>query len=189
MPFVGTGLQLEQLNEREWETLAPLTYQGRDTTTTLTVPTGFKTDLTSVPRFAWWLVPRSGRYTPASVLHDYLVRTPEAYGIGRCDADGIFRRSMRELGVPLLRRRMMWTAVRLSGGPHRCGWRMLLAVLVISILVAAIVIPGAIIVTLLLFGFWLIEVIIYVVWKLRWTLGIWKPHHQVDQFPTLYWWT
>ena len=187
MPFLGEGVQLQQVDESYWKTLADLEYQGRDEP--LTVPAGFCTNLASVPRFAWWLVPRSGRYTPAVVLHDYLVQHPDTTKVGRCDADGIFRRSMRELGVPLLRRRMMWTAVRLAGGPFNCGLDMLLAVLVISILVAPIVLPGAAIVTVLLLGFWILEILAYFIWKLRWKLGVWKPNHPVEHFPTFYWWT
>ncbi len=170
MPFLGGGVQLQQIDESYWETLAALDYQGRSEV--LTVPAGFRTNLASVPRCAWWLVPRSGRYTPTVVLHDYLAKNPGVTKVNRCDADGIFRRSMRELGVPLLRRRMMWTAVRLAGGPHRCGLGLLLAVLAISILVAPIVLPGAAIITVLLFGFWLLEVLVYFIWKLRWKMEI-----------------
>ena len=39
-------------------------------------------------------------------------------GLDKFDADGIFNRAMRELGVPYLRRWIMWTAVRWASGPR-----------------------------------------------------------------------
>ena len=40
---------------------------------TVTVPAGFITDLTSVPRWLWWLLPPyDPQYAAAAVLHDYL---------------------------------------------------------------------------------------------------------------------
>lgn len=38
----------------------------------VTVPKGFITDLASVPRILWFLLPPFGRYTQAAVAHDYL---------------------------------------------------------------------------------------------------------------------
>jgi hypothetical protein len=83
----------------------------------------FLTDLASVPRSLTWLFPRYGKYTKAAVLHDYLCqRFRETPAIGpagpsllplsdRSDADEMFQVLMKELGVPRLRRGLMWTAV------------------------------------------------------------------------------
>ena len=80
----------------------------------------FSTDLASVPRSLTWLFPRYGKYTKAAVLHDYLCqnfrkagRTPRALLPlrDRSDADEVFRIVMGELGVPRLRRLLMWAAV------------------------------------------------------------------------------
>ncbi|HYD10864.1 MAG TPA: DUF1353 domain-containing protein [Acidimicrobiales bacterium] len=70
------------------------------------------TDFASTPVFALWLVPSDGIHAPAAILHD-------ALGQGRTSptlddqvrADEIFRDAMANLGVPLLRRWMMWAAV------------------------------------------------------------------------------
>ena len=35
---------------------------------------GSVTDLTSVPRWLWWLIPPHGKTKRASILHDYLIR-------------------------------------------------------------------------------------------------------------------
>ncbi|HVF06385.1 MAG TPA: DUF1353 domain-containing protein [Frankiaceae bacterium] len=94
----------------------------------------FTTDLASVPSFAAWLVPRDGTHTPAAILHDALVQNKALFPGGatgpldRTEADRIFRNAMGELGVPFLRRWMMWAAVSvftlfLTGSPlKRVGY-------------------------------------------------------------------
>ena len=74
----------------------------------------FETDLASVPRFLTWLVPRYGRYTKASLIHDYLCSTADpkvGSPTDRFKADEVFREAMRELKVGWVRRWMMWGAV------------------------------------------------------------------------------
>lgn len=95
----------------EWEVVEPLIYRGN--TETFTVPIGFVTDFASIPRILWSLVPPYGRYTKAAVLHDHFYVTQS---ITRRDADGLFRRTMKELGVSRLLSRVMWLAVRIGGG-------------------------------------------------------------------------
>jgi len=116
MPFLTGEVALRQVSDEQWELLEPLVYKGREET--FTVATGFRTDLASVPHLFTWLVPRYGRYTRAAVLHDLLCREAHAGLFSRHDADGIFRRTMRELGVGFLRRWLMWVAVRFGS-----GWR------------------------------------------------------------------
>jgi hypothetical protein len=86
------------------------------------VPVHKRTDFASVPRAFVWFIPRYGRYTKAAILHDYLCSVAVPAGrIGRIDADGIFRQAMRELGVPFLRRWIMWAAVRLGALTNPAG--------------------------------------------------------------------
>lgn len=44
-----------------------------NTTETITVPVGFKSDLASIPRPFWALFPPFGNYIRASIVHDYLI--------------------------------------------------------------------------------------------------------------------
>jgi hypothetical protein len=77
-------------------------------------PEKFETDLASIPFFATWLVPRDGAHTPAALLHDALLKDElEGRIIPADEADRLFRDGMWDLGVPLLRRWMMWAAVSL----------------------------------------------------------------------------
>lgn len=95
-----------------WTLVAPFSY--RATRDTFTVPAGFITDFASVPRVFVWLLPRYGRWTQAAILHDYLCDLARTGRIRKIDADDIFNRAMRELGVPFLRRWVMWAAVRFA---------------------------------------------------------------------------
>lgn len=127
-----------------WRLLHPLTYRGRRET--FTVPEGYVTNFASVPSSLWWFIPRYGRYTKATVLHDFLCDKAGDDIRQRRDADGIFRRTMRELGVPLLRRRIMWAGVRwgaglraiLASGPNET----LLVLFLSGVALAFVLVPG-----------------------------------------------
>lgn len=94
-----------------WVTRCPLVY-NRDTEV-ITVPENFATDLASVPKVLWGVMPPFGNHTKAAVLHDYL------YGQGvrpRKQCDEIFLEAMESLGVSKTRRYVMYWAVRAFGG-------------------------------------------------------------------------
>lgn len=93
-----------------WKLEAPLIYQGKKER--FVVPAGFITDFASVPRILWWIFPPYGEFTKAAVLHDYLYETGQ---VPRWDADGLFRRVMRELRTRPTRRWFMWGGVRTLG--------------------------------------------------------------------------
>jgi hypothetical protein len=76
--------------------------------------TEFDTDLVSVPNVFAWFIPRAGRYARAAVLHDYLWRYPDQTNCDSRQADKRFRQQMQWDGVSLLRRWIMWAAVRMS---------------------------------------------------------------------------
>ena len=69
------------------------------------------TDLTSVPGPLRWFVSPYGLHTPAALLHDRLVGDEAPEGFARTDADRLFRHMLDCLGVPFLRRWLMWAAV------------------------------------------------------------------------------
>ncbi len=171
MPFPAP-LDLRHQPGSFYLTLAPFPYQGaRDA---WTVPAGFRTNLTSVPRPFRWLIDVGGDHALAAVLHDYLTRgtgqglmpgaardsdlgsaatqpltrrqerpAPSRPGRGapqtpvNCsDADGIFRRVLRELGVSAPRRWCMWAAVRVGcrmQDATRADWWRVLAVGVLAV--------------------------------------------------------
>lgn len=104
-------LIVREAQDCEWEIHKALVYHGA--WDAFVVPPDFRTDFASVPRLLWPLFPPYGwEHTRAAVLHDWLY---VAQMVSRKDADGIFRRTMRELGMGRLRRWTMYLAVRAFG--------------------------------------------------------------------------
>lgn len=153
-------------DESRWTLLRQLDYQPLRQDP-FHVPVGQTTDFASVPRVFVWLLPRYGRYTKAAILHDYLWGEEVPAGrIKRLDADGIFRQAMRGLGVPFVRRWMMWAAVRWGALVKPDGWKDWWKegwrVLPITLLAIPIVGPPAAVILVALVAFWVLEVIAWV---------------------------
>ncbi|EHQ4621381.1 DUF1353 domain-containing protein [Salmonella enterica] len=87
-------------------------YLSDDNSDVIEVPAGFITDLATVPRIFWILLPPDGKYAKAAIIHDYLydnaLRTKK-------EADLIFLDGMKVLGVPCWKRTVMHLAVRMFG--------------------------------------------------------------------------
>ena len=77
-----------------------------------TVPTGYKTDFASVPRFFWRLYPPTGVYMHAAVLHDWLCDTKI---LGYKETHLMFDMAMTATGVPDRTRKPMAWAVKRFG--------------------------------------------------------------------------
>lgn len=172
MAFIEGEIVVAQVDASTWALREPVVYAGN--VDTFTVPAGFLTDFASVPRIFVWLLPRYGDYSKAAILHDWLLREAP---ISRADADGLFRRSMRELGVSLARRWMMWAAVRAASGMAgatagdwvRFG-------LVAPPAIVYLIIPGLVVQTWLLL-FWLVELLAWLAERLVGKRGP-RPHLQ-----------
>ena len=134
MPFLTEALDVRSCGPISWTLLDEVVYEGRYER--FLIPAGFRTDFASVPWVFTWLIPRYGTYTRAAVLHDYLCAEVRAGRFAQVDADGIFRRVLRELGVSLPRRWMMWAAVRAGSkmtGATGKDWAQFLLVAVIAV--------------------------------------------------------
>lgn len=107
-------LVLEDLGNGTWRTTREFIYyvgeEGKGEA--IVVPQGFVTDLASVPRMLWPLVPPMGKFNQAAVLHDYL------YSIGcktRKACDDVFLEAMAVLGVRWSQRWTIYSGVRIGG--------------------------------------------------------------------------
>jgi hypothetical protein len=90
---------LSQFNDEIYYLRAPLQWSPTDAGSALpsvTVPTGFVTDLASIPRAFWQLLPRDGRYMPAAIVHDYLYWQQQ---VSKDAADDVFKSAMQDLNV------------------------------------------------------------------------------------------
>lgn len=78
----------------------------------ITVERGFITDFASSPWWAWSIVPPTGRYSPAAVIHDNIYRHKK---FSRKLCDKIFLQMMVDLNVKKWRRNLMYGFVRVGG--------------------------------------------------------------------------
>lgn len=111
-------LQVEHLDHQRYRLVSPLVFQrglNGDGQVSLCVPEGFETDFASIPLLLQWWLPFDGRWAKAAVIHDWL------YSSGQCSrflADALFREVMAETGVSVVKRVIIYYAVRLFGRPH-----------------------------------------------------------------------
>jgi hypothetical protein len=119
-------LELRSVDGRAFHLLRQIGYCSEHYDECFVVPADlrrFTTDLASVPALFTWLVPKSGDFLPAAVLHDALTRPGAFIGpdtgrdgtpFGRTEADQIFREAMIGLGTGRVRAWLMWSAVTLA---------------------------------------------------------------------------
>ena len=74
------------------------------------VPKGFRTDLASVPRLLWVFIPPMGRYSCASVVHDYLC----TINYNRKEADKVFYELMIKYKTYTWKAKIMYIGVRIG---------------------------------------------------------------------------
>jgi hypothetical protein len=187
----GSTVDVRQVDDQDWDTLRAISYHA--TNEDFEVPVHERTDFASVPRVFVWFIPRYGRYTKAAILHDYLCGTVVPAGrISRIDADGIFRQAMRELGVPFLRRWIMWAAVRLGALTNADGrkkwWTEAWRVVLVAAVALPVVTPAAAVIVITLLAFYLVELVVWI--PLEAAHGIRERRHRPAKRvnrPTLRW--
>ena len=79
----------------------------------VTVPKGFVTDLASIPRIFYSILPPDGEYTVPAVIHDYLYWTQTTT---KEQADNILRFSMQDYKIGPITRTVIYDAVHVGGG-------------------------------------------------------------------------
>lgn len=84
---------------------------------TITIPVGFVTDYASIPRIFWNIIPPDGDARFPAILHDYLysLRGWEPCFKNRAQCDGLFLEAMRHVGVNMVERLTVYSAVRCFG--------------------------------------------------------------------------
>lgn len=112
-----------------------------------TVPEHMVTDFATVPRVAVWLLPKFGKWTEASIMHDWGCEHGIQLGlITSVENDRMFREIMNEAGVSWLARWLMWAGVRwgaLFNPIRRPGWFTDFWKLIGISLVALLILPPA----------------------------------------------
>ncbi|HFE7524033.1 TPA: DUF1353 domain-containing protein [Salmonella enterica subsp. enterica serovar Newport] len=104
---------LEMLDHYLWRVHEPFAfYLSDDNSDVIEVPAGFITDLATIPRIFWSLMPPDGKYAKAAIIHDYLYDNALR---AKREADRIFLDGMTVQGVPKWKRTVMYLAVQLFG--------------------------------------------------------------------------
>ena len=107
-PAFKSDLLFKDLGGFPFILTAPLIYDCAVLNRTLTVPIGFPTDLASIPRPLWVILPPVNKYDAAAVVHDWL------YQKGICtrhQADRVLNEAMEVLGVVDRERRAIYSGV------------------------------------------------------------------------------
>lgn len=96
-----TPAVLEMLAHYRWRVYEPFEfYLSDDNSDIISVPAGFVTDLATIPRIFWTLLPPDGKYAKAAIIHDYLYDNALRTKKGRPDFsrryDGTRRTEMEE---------------------------------------------------------------------------------------------
>lgn len=114
MSSFTTPADLRMLDNYRFELLSTFEYHigAFPSTDAIKVPAGTVTDLASVPRLLWVIFPPHGKWAKAAIIHDYMYAN--AIGTKKL-ADKIFLEAMEVLGVPKVKRTLMYWAVRLFG--------------------------------------------------------------------------
>lgn len=119
MSTFTTPAILELVGENRWRLAMPFEYHvgTYPSDEVICVPAGFVTDLASIPRLLWPLLPPQGRYAKAAILHDWLyAQGPTGDERARLDADRVFLEAMGVLGCPAAVRWLLYVSVRVFGG-------------------------------------------------------------------------
>lgn len=124
-PQFTTKLQFEDDGGLPFTLLQPLIYLTKVGAVSgkinrITVPTGFKTDLASIPQVLWNVLPPLGKYDRAAVVHDYLY---QHNGITRAQADAVLLEAMAVSGVRADQRWVIYAGVRVGGWAPWNGYR------------------------------------------------------------------
>ena len=111
-----TELKTTPIDDKYWLVNEEYCYQTSKGL--VVVPKGFKTDYASVPRIFRNIINSYGKHGRAAVVHDWLYSSKCTLDVTREEADKIFLEIMKECGVGVIKRNLMYRMVRLFGASH-----------------------------------------------------------------------
>ena len=167
-----TTLHVAHVDSNTWKLTSPLVWQGK--VDYFVIRKDFLTDFASIPKPIRWLLDSAGGNSEAAVLHDAVWRESKKKSDRRVDpwdADGMFRRALRETGTPALTRGIMWFGVRVgavfggrfgvSGPPIAVKLLQLIGMFVVGIVA---VLAPTLVAALGLVVYWVINWLISAIW-------------------------
>ena len=110
------ALHLSRFADPTYFLLKPITWKpnpGQESYAPVTVPVGFVTDFTSIPRVFWSVLRPDGLYTYPAIVHDYLYWEQV---VPRETADLIFKFGMEDFRIATPTVAAVYNAVKTFGG-------------------------------------------------------------------------
>lgn len=123
-PRFLSPLRMETIGDRRWLLIDDLIFRSEKYRGIVIAPRGFQTDLASIPRLAWTLVPKVGKWDGPSVIHDagYSNALVTEHGdrifAVKAVSDNLFLEGMHAQGVNGFLAQFMYRAVSLFGNPE-----------------------------------------------------------------------
>jgi hypothetical protein len=121
--WVDDALDLRWMGGETWRLTREYLYATLDGL--VQVPAGFLTDFASIPRFLWPILPPTGPYGPAAVLHDFMYRTggwrPDGPACTLQEANRVLHLAM--LDLPTVKTWERWAVDGGVGMGGRFTWR------------------------------------------------------------------
>ena len=77
----------------------------------ISISKGYSTNFASVPRIFWPIVPPIGRYSKATVVHDWLIDNRDKHELDIHQINKVFKEAMEVSGVRWFYRNIMYIAV------------------------------------------------------------------------------
>lgn len=111
--FIGE-LDLQDIDGDQWKLIQPFGYETIAGDAVL-APAGFITDLASIPRLFWDILPKSGKYNRSATIHDWLYRNHMFNNRRKCD--DILLEAMAFEGVGWWTRYTIYWNVRMFAQP------------------------------------------------------------------------
>lgn len=99
-------------NGEDFLLVEPLSWSIGNSSEVITVPSGFVTDLASIPPILHPIIHKLGRHNRPTVIHDYLYWTQTCT---RDQADNLLMIAMKEMKVKKSRRKAIYQGVHLGG--------------------------------------------------------------------------
>lgn len=127
MSSFTNALDVEFIDGKNWRVIHTFVYDIGDLGSgkSVVIPEGFITDFASIPRGLWNVLPPTGGYGKAAVVHDYLYRGGYITTIlgnvethnnpTRAETDAILKEAMDVSGVGRVTRWTIWAGVRVGG--------------------------------------------------------------------------
>lgn len=103
------------LNERPFEVLDGFLFYSEQYGD-FYIPAGFRTNFADVPRIFWAIIPPCGRYSKATVVHDWLIVNTDSHTLSYTEINKVFLEAMEVLGVNVFTKTIIYMSVSFYWG-------------------------------------------------------------------------